>query len=113
YVVTTQFRVRRGHESQTVTVEDDEKLVIPDLVLFVNGIPLVVIEAKSETLIGGLWKARAVRRLRRYQETEPAWHGRGAPELFAYNLLCGGLSGADAAYGPIGATEGQYANSNT
>ncbi len=109
YVVTTQLRVRRGHEPEGTKVEDDEKLVIPDLVLFVNGIPLVVIEAKSHTLIGDLWKARAVRRLRRYQEAEPEWHGRGAPDLFAYNLLCVGLSGAEAVYGPIGAPENQYA----
>ena len=45
FVVTTQFRVRRGNERGGR--EDDERMVIPDLVLFVNGIPLVVMEAKS------------------------------------------------------------------
>ena len=44
FVVTTQFRVRRGNER--AGLEDDERLVIPDLVLFVNGIPLVVMEGQ-------------------------------------------------------------------
>ena len=74
-------------------------MVIPDLVLFVNGIPLVVMEAKSPSLME-VWKSKAVRQLRRYQEAGPEWHGAGAPELFHYNLLCvaplrrrGGLRG--------------------
>ena len=50
FVVTTQFRVRRSNERDGT--EDDERLVIPDLVLFVNGIPLVVMEAKSPSLAG-------------------------------------------------------------
>ena len=79
FVVTTQFRVRRGNER--AGLEDDERLVIPDLVLFVNGIPLVVMEAKSPSLMD-VWKTRAVRQLRRYQEAGPEWQGRGAPELF-------------------------------
>ena len=62
YVVTTQFRVRRANErAQT---EDDEKVIKPDLVLFVNGIPLVVIEAKSPSLLE-VWKTKAV------QQTAP------------------------------------------
>jgi type I restriction enzyme R subunit len=108
YVVTTQMRVRRGQEREG-RAEDDEKLVIPDLVLFVNGIPLVVAEAKSGTLIGDVWRARAVRQLRRYQEATAELHGMGAPELFAYNLLCVALGGAAAAYGAVGAAEHEYA----
>ena len=50
YVVTTQFRVRRSNERGRV--EDDERMVLPDLVLFVNGIPLVVMEAKSPSPAG-------------------------------------------------------------
>ena len=85
FVVTTQFRVRRGNERGGA--ENDETMVIPDLVLFVNGIPLVVMEAKSPTLENE-WRYRAVRQLRRYQEAGPEWHGSGAPDLFHYNLLC-------------------------
>ena len=110
FVVTTQFRVRRGPSTSSgrgEQIEDDERLVIPDLVLFVNGIPLVVMEAKSPSLLD-VWKSQAVRQLRRYQEAGPEWHGRGAPELFRYNLLCVAHCGASAAYSTLGAPENAY-----
>ena len=105
FVVTTQFRVRRGNERGGP--EDDERMVIPDLVLFVNGIPLVVMEAKSPSLLD-VWKSQAVRQLRRYQEAGPEWHWAGAPELFHYNLLCVAHCGAAAAYATLGAPENAY-----
>ena len=105
FVVTTQFRVRRGGERGGV--EDDERMVIPDLVLFVNGIPLVVMEAKSPSLME-VWKSKAVRQLRRYQEAGPEWRGAGAPELFHCNLLCVAHCGAAAVYAAIGAPENAY-----
>ena len=109
YVVTTQFRVRRGRERGARRAsEDDERVVKPDLVLFVNGIPLVVMEAKSPTLLE-VWKDQAVKQLRRYQEAGPEWHGSGAPELFDTNLLCVAHCGADAAFGTVGAPENTYA----
>ena len=79
FVVTTQFRVRRGPSTSSgrgEQIEDDERLVIPDLVLFVNGIPLVVMEAKSPSLLD-VWKSQAVRQLRRYQEAGPGVAGPG------------------------------------
>ena len=82
-------------------------MVIPDLVLFVNGIPLVVMEAKSPSLLD-VWKTKAVRQLRRYQEAGPEWHGSGAPELFHYNLLCVAHCGAGAVYAAQGAPENAY-----
>ena len=105
FVVTTQFRVRRGRERGGP--ENDERMVIPDLVLFVNGIPLVVMEAKSPSLLD-VWKTKAVRQLRRYQEAGPEWHGSGAPELFYYNLLCVAHCGASAVYAAQGASETAY-----
>ena len=110
FLVTTQFRVRRGPSTgsgRAGEIEDDERLVIPDLVLFVNGIPLVVMEAKSPSLMD-VWKSRAVRQLRRYQEAGPEWQGRGAPELFHYNLLCVAHCGAAAAYSTLNAPENAY-----
>ena len=57
FLVVNQFRVDepggQGH-----------KYIAPDLVLFVNGIPLVVIEAKSPTVVEPMVKA--IRQLRRY-----------------------------------------------
>ncbi len=105
FTFTTQFRVRRVGERGGV--EDDRRLVIPDLVLFVNGIPLVVMEAKSPSLMD-VWKSQAVKQLRRYQEAGPEWRGMGAPELFHYNLLCVAHSGAAAAYATLGAPENAY-----
>ena len=111
FVVTTQFRVRRGNPStssgQANEVEDDQRVIKPDLVLFANGIPLVVMEAKSPSLMD-VWKSQAVRQLRRYQEAGPEWHGTGGPELFHYNLLCVAHCGAAAAYAAIGAPENAY-----
>ena len=118
FLVTTQFRVRRGPSGpaqddpstgsgRAGVVEDDERLVIPDLVLFVNGIPLVVMEAKSPSQLE-VWKSQAVRQLRRYQEAGPEWQGKGVPDLFHYNLLCVAHCGAAAAYATLGAPENAY-----
>lgn len=101
FVVTTQFRVRRGFD----TGSKDQNVIRADLVLFANGIPLVVMEAKTPTLG---WKSEAVRQLCRYQEAGPEWLGTGAPQLFYYNLLTVVHCGAEAAFAPFGAMEGQY-----
>ena len=105
FLVTTQLRVRRGNEPGGQ--ENDERMVIPDLVLFVNGVPLVVMEAKSPSLLD-VWKSNAVRQLRRYQEAGPGWQGGGAPELFHYNLMCVAHCGAAAVYAAPGAPENAY-----
>ena len=95
FVVTTQFRVRR----------DATRVIKPDLVLFVNGFPLVVMEGKAPNL---LWRQEAIQQLQRYQEAGSKWHGAGAPRLFQYNLLCVGHSGAGAVFGTLGAPENAY-----
>ena len=105
FVVTTQFRLRRGNKKNES--EDDQRVTKPDLALFVNGIPLVVMEAKSPSLLD-VWKSQAVRQLRRYQEAGPEWHGAGAPELFQYNLLCVAHCGAGAVYAATGAPENAF-----
>ena len=94
FIVTTQFRVSRG------------ETIVPDLVLFVNGIPLVVMEAKSPDL--GLWRTEAIRQLHRYQENGRKWRGRGAPALFHYNLLCVVHCGTEARFGALYAPENAY-----
>ena len=97
--------MRRGSEKSDI--EDDQRVIKPDLVLFVNGIPLVVMEAKSPSLLD-VWKSQAVRQLRRYQEAGPEWHSTGAPELFHYNQLCVAHCGAAAAYAAVSAPENAY-----
>ena len=98
FIVTTQFRVRGSYDTSGSVDRGHDRTVVPDLVLFVNGIPLVVMEAKAPSLLG--WKTEAVQQLRRYQDTRP--------ELFHYNLLCVAHCGADAAFGPVGAPERAY-----
>ncbi len=92
YTVTTQFQVRSssGLGKQSV--------IKPDLVLFVNGMPLVVMEAKSPTLIE-IWKQDAVKQLLRYQETEHQRGAAGTVALFDTNLLCVAHCGSDAVFG--------------
>lgn len=106
FVATTQFRVRRFSGGTGDTLDDDKGSVIPDLVLFVNGIPLVVMEAKSPTLLH--WRSQAIQQLRRYQEAEAKWHGSGAPRLFDYNLLCVAHCGVEAVYAGLAAPESAY-----
>jgi type I restriction enzyme R subunit len=65
FLVVNQFRVDEPGEQ-------GHKFIAPDLVLFVNGIPLVVIEAKSPTVVEPMVKA--IRQLRRYAGQ------RGQPE---------------------------------
>ncbi len=96
FVVTTQFRVSRGRG----------ETVIPDIVLFVNGIPLVVMEAKSPDL--GMWRPEAIKQLHRYQELGAQWRGRGAPDLFHYNLLCVAHCGMAAVYAGLYAPENLF-----
>jgi type I restriction enzyme R subunit len=70
FLVTRQFKVKGA-----------KKHIKPDVVLFVNGIPLVVIECKSPTLGEG-WKAEAIDQFSRYQELEPRYRDLGHPKLF-------------------------------
>jgi type I restriction enzyme, R subunit len=73
FLVISQFRVDepggQGH-----------KFIVPDLVLFVNGIPLVVIEAKSPTVVEPMVKA--IRQLRRYANQRGSSQPEGNERLF-------------------------------
>jgi type I restriction enzyme R subunit len=73
FLVVNQFRVDepggQGH-----------KFIAPDLVLFVNGIPLVVIEAKSPGVVEPMVKA--IRQLRRYANQRGSGQPEGNERLF-------------------------------
>ena len=92
-VVTRQYRVL-----------GPKKHVIPDVVVFVNGLPLAIIECKSPT-IGDTWKAEAVKQLRRYQEADTRWKDQGAPRLFEAAQILIGTCGEQAVYGTVGTPE--------
>ena len=81
-----------------------KKHIIPDVVVFGNGLPLAVIECKSPT-IGDTWKADAVKQLRRYQEADSNWKNQGAPNLFETAQVLIATCGERAVYGTIGTPE--------
>ncbi|MCB1743349.1 MAG: type I restriction endonuclease subunit R, partial [Gammaproteobacteria bacterium] len=88
-LVTRQYRVRGSR-----------KHIIPDVVCFVNGIPLVVIECKSPDR-GDHWRAEAIDQLDRYQELSERYRELGAPKLFETVQLLVATCGQDAVYGTI------------
>ena len=88
-IVTRQFKVKGS-----------KKHVIADVVLLVNGIPLVVIEAKSPTL-GEKWLVESVDQLHRYQEFGSGFKGMGAPRLFETAQILVATCLEQARYGTI------------
>ena len=95
WIVTRQYRVRGS-----------KKHIIPDIVVFVNGLPLVVIECKSPTVDG--WKGEAIKQLHRYQEADDRWKGQGAPKLFEAAQILIATCGERAVYGTVGTPERYY-----
>jgi type I restriction enzyme, R subunit len=83
--------------------------IIPDIVLFVNGIPLVVVECKKGSATCANPMAEAFEQLQRYmnQREETTRHGlrEGEPRLFHTNLFIVRSTGLEADYGTI--TSGQ------
>jgi len=75
-----------------------ERNSIPDIVVFINGLPLAVIECKSPKLENAA--SDAISDLIYYQ--------RNSERLFRYNVLCVGIYGVGGKYGAIGAKEGHY-----
>ena len=96
WIVTQQYRVRGAMKD-----------IIADVVVFVNGLPLVVIECKSPT-VGDGWKAEAVAQLRRYQEADDQWRQQGAPKLFETAQILIATCGQRAVYGTVGTPERYY-----
>jgi type I restriction enzyme, R subunit len=89
FVVTRQFKVR-----------GTKKHIIPDLMLFVNGIPLGIIECKSPTL-GDDWKREALDQFSRYQESEDRYRELGTPKLFETIQVLVATCGQAAVYGTV------------
>ncbi len=83
YVVTTQYTVRAGATEKRA-----------DLVLLVNGIPLVVIEAKTPVRASQSWFDAATQVHDDYE--------RNVPELFVPSLVSIATEGKEFRYGSIG-----------
>jgi hypothetical protein len=89
-----------------------KSFIIPDIVLFVNGIPLVVVECKkgSETCANPMQEAfvQLQRYMRRRKETEASGLKEGEPRLFHSNLLLVRSCGLEADYGTITSGEEHF-----
>ncbi len=83
--------------------------IIPDIVLFVNGIPMVVIECKDATEFTANPMYEAYLQIQRYsdqrEETHLAGLSEGEPRLFHFNQFNILTCGSDARFGTITATE--------
>lgn len=86
FVVTPQYQVQGERGSVTA-----------DLVLLVNGFPLVVIEAKPPPRPSVTWYDRAVTIRQEYE--------KAVPELFVCNVLNVATDGRELRYGSIGMPE--------
>ncbi|GAK27508.1 type I restriction endonuclease subunit R [Serratia liquefaciens] len=86
--------------------------IIPDIVLFVNGIPLAVVECKkgSETCANPMQEAfvQLQRYMGRRKETTNVGLKEGEPRLFHSNLLLIRSCGLEADYGSITSGEEHY-----
>lgn len=74
FLAVSQYKVR---------MPGKEEHIIPDVVLFVNGLPLVVVECKAPDIAEPI--AEGIVQLLRYQNRRGSQTGEGVPELFYYN----------------------------
>ena len=89
YMAVCQFKVR---------VLGTEHHIIPDVVLFVNGLPLVVIEAKSPKINDPI--PEAIDQLLRYSE-QRGGRGEGSAPLFYFNQFLVVTCRQEAKFGTI------------
>jgi len=101
FLVTRQFKIHGPQEN-----------IIPDIVIFINGIPIVVIECKSpflETTVNVLkGKHEAYKQLSRYMNQRDSEIIEGAPRLFYTNFFTGILNKYHGYLGTITSTQSQY-----
>ena len=86
--------------------------IIPDIVLFVNGLPLAVVEAKDANDFTANPMHEAFQQLMRYsdqrEETKQAGLREGEPKLFFTNQLLIRTCGDHADFGAITATDEEF-----
>lgn len=80
-----------------ISIPGTEKHIIPDIVIFVNGIPLVVVECKSPSITDPI--NEAFTQILRYSGIRN--QNEGNEKLFCYNLLYILTSSLEAKYGTI------------
>ncbi len=89
-----------------------KQFIIPDIVLFVNGIPLAVVECKKGGPTCANPMAEAFTQLQRYTNQRPETRAQGLregePRLFHTNLLLIRTTGVEADYGTITSGEEHF-----
>ncbi len=88
FIAISQFRVN---------IPGTEKHIVPDIVLFVNGLPLIVIECKSPTITDPI--TEAITQLMRYSNRRGVKEGN--EKLFWFNLFTIATSNQVAKHGSI------------
>ncbi|SOB75355.1 type I restriction enzyme, R subunit [Marinobacter sp. LV10R510-11A] len=95
FLCTNQFKVEGANQN-----------IIPDVVCFVNGLPLAVIECKSPYLSSPM--AEGIDQLRRYANLRRPEDDEGAQRLFWYNQLMVSTCRDQAKVGTISSTAQHY-----
>lgn len=90
YLAISQYKVR---------IPGTELHIIPDVVLFVNGMPLVVIECKAPDIAEPI--SEGIEQLMRYQNRRGSQELEGVPELFYFNQFMVATCFHDARYATI------------
>ena len=90
FLAISQYKVR---------IPGKEEYIIPDIVLFVNGLPLVVIECKAPDITEPM--AEGIDQLMRYQNRRGAEELEGVPELFYFNQIIMSTCFHDCRYSSI------------
>ena len=96
FCVINQFRVDLA----------GNRYVVPDLVLFVNGIPLVVVECRNPALTNPLEQgiSQLLRYAQHYTPSSDLVESLATPELFYFNLLLISTCFFHARFAPLGAS---------
>ena len=89
FTAISQFKVK---------ISGTEQHIIPDITLFINGLPLVVVEAKSPKVREAI--PEAINQLLRYSE-QRGYTGEGNKELFYYNQFIIATCRIEAKFGTI------------
>ena len=97
FLCTNQFKI-----------EGPNQKIIPDIVCFVNGLPLAVIECKSPYAADAI--AQGIDQLRRYANLREPSSEEGAQKLFWYNQLMVSTCRDQARVGTISSGTAHYAD---
>jgi len=96
FIAICQFKIR---------ILGTEHHIIPDIVLFLNGLPIVVIECKSQKVQDAI--PEAIDQLMRYSEQRGA-NGEGSAPLFFYNQFIIATCRNEAKFGTISTHTEKY-----